>query len=576
MKKWILLSLLLSVLTSYGQYSYTYTDPCTLVRKSIYVPAGGGVVVNYFDNQNTFTSNDFSSGVFDTWIQNVSQQNSNSPCESVTTAIVNSITNITVANTLTVVTNVISVTNVAQSIATIGGSMGSSMTATAGGVTNSSQSEGSSTNQNSKDEKKSNSNTNSGTNSGSTGTSSTGNQNQGSQTTPSSTGGTPTQPSTGTPQQGGSTSDTNQPASTGSPTSESSVEGSSGSGNSLANSLSNAVDGGSADGGSTSGGGGKKSNSNTNSGTNSGSTGTSSTGNQGQGSQTTPNPSGGTPTGSSTGTPQQGGSTTGSDQPTSTGGSSSESSVEGSSGGGSNLVNSLSNAVDGGSADGGSTSGGGGKKSNSAAKSVGSLIASGDIVAIANTDQTQNFRFVGSITHVNTRGTRIKGVLFNYTSGVNNLNVTFYKSWVNKSKKLNTVAAQSIMMDFDKNFFSTTTVLESYKVNNKLTGMFGVNFTAGKMGERSLLNMSAVAGAHTTFKVNNRISTSLLVLGVYSPFTQFYEGKWWDAGIIAVPFNSWDLKITKTFKFNVSFTGVYEVGQAFLNYQILTGGKVNF
>jgi hypothetical protein len=430
-------------------------------------------MVNYFDNQSTFSANDFSSGVFDNWIAQVSQQNSNSPCESVTTAIVNSITNITVANTLTVVTNVISVTNVAQSIATIGGSMGSSMTATAGGVTNSSQSEGGSTNQNSKDDKKSDSNTSSGTNTGSTGTS---------------------------------------PA-----------------------------------------------------------------GNQGQGSQTTPNPSGGTPTGSSTGTPQQGGSTTGSDQPTSTGGSSTESSVEGSSGSGNNLANSLSNAVDGGSADGGSTSGGGGgKKSNSAAKSVGSLIASGDIVAIANTDQTQNFRFVGSITHANTRGTRIKGVLFNYTSGVNNLNVTFYKSWVNKSKKLNTVAAQSIMMDFDKNFFSTTTVLESYKVNNKLTGMFGVNFTAGKMGERSLLNMSAVGGAHSSFKLSDRVSTSVLVLGVYSPFTQFYEGKWWDAGIIVVPFNSWDLKITKTFKFNVSFTGVYEVGQAFLNYQILTGGKVNF
>jgi hypothetical protein len=430
-------------------------------------------MVNYFDNHNTFTANDFSSGVFDNWIAQVSQQNSNSPCESVTTAIVNSITNITVANTLTVVTNVISVTNVAQSIATIGGSMGSSMTATAGGVTNSSQSEGGSTNQNSKDDKKSDSNPSSGTNSGTTGTSPTGNQNQG--------------------------------------------------------------------------------------------------------GQTNPNPSGGTPTGSSSGTPQQGGETTGSDQPTSTGSPTSESSVEGSSGGGSNLANSLSNAVDGGSADGGSTSGGGGgKKSNSAAKSVGSLIASGDIVAIANTDQTQNFRFVGSITHANTRGTRIKGVLFNYTSGVNNLNVTFYKSWVNKSKKLNTVGAQSIMMDFDKNFFSTTTVLESYKVSNKFTGMFGVNFTAGKMGERSLLNMSAVAGAHTTFKVNDRITTSLLVLGVYSPFTQFYEGKWWDAGIIAVPFNSWDLKITKTFKFNVSFTGVYEVGQAFLNYQILTGGKVNF
>jgi hypothetical protein len=349
------------------------------------------------------------------------------------------------------------------------------MTATAGGVTNSSQSEGSSTNQNSKDDKKSNSNTSAGSNSGTTGTGSTGNQNQGSQTNPSSTGGTPSQPASGTPQQGGETTNPNQPASTG--------------------------------------------------------------------------------------------------------GSTSESSVEGSSGGGSNLANSLSNAVDGGSADGGSSSGGtsgGGKKSNNAAKSVGSLIASGDIVAIANTDQTQNFRFVGSITHANTRGTRIKGVLFNFTSGVNNLNVTFYKSWINKSKKLNTVGAQSFMMDFDKNFFSTTTVLESYKVSNKLTGMFGVNFTAGKMGERSLLNLSAVGGAHSSFKLSDRVSTSLLVLGVYSPFTQFYEGKWWDAGIIVVPFNSWDLKITKTFKFNVSFTGVYEAGKEFLNYQILTGGKLTF
>ena len=473
MKKWTLLFLLLSTLTSWSQYTYTYKDPCTLVSKSIYVPAGGGVMVNYFDNQNIFTSNDFSSGVFDNWIAQVSQQNSNSPCESVTTAIVNSITNITVANTLTVVTNVISVTNVAQSIATIGGSMGSSMTATAGGVTNSSQSEGGSTNQNSKDDKKSDSNTPTGTNSGTTGTSSTGNQNQGGQTTSNPSGGTPSQPSSGTPQQGGETTNPNQPTSTGSPTSESSVEGSSGGGSNLANSLSNSVDGGSADGGSTSGGGG-------------------------------------------------------------------------------------------------------GKKSNSAAKSVGSLIASGDIVAIANTDQTQNFRFVGSITHANTRGTRIKGVLFNFTSGVNNLNVTFYKSWVNKSKKLNTVGAQSIMMDFDKNFFSTTTVLESYKVSNKFTGMFGVNFTAGKMGERSLLNMSAVAGGHSSFKLSDRVSTSVLVLGVYSPFTQFYEGKWWDAGIIVVPFNSWDLKITKTFKFNVSFTGVYEAGKEFLNYQILTGGKLTF
>jgi hypothetical protein len=465
MKKWILLFLLFSTLTSWGQYNYTYTDPCTLLRKSVYVPTGGGVTVNYFGNTSTFQSLDFQNGVFDTWIDQVAQINSSSPCQEITTTLVNNINNITISNTLTVVTNVISVTSVAQTLSSV---TGGSFSSTAEGVSNT---ESGNSNQNNKNENQTN--TNSGTNSGTTGTGSTGNQNQGSQTNPSTSGGTPTQPSTGTPQQGGDTTGTDQPASTGSPTSESSVEGKSGSGGSLANSVSNAVDGGSADGGSSSGGSGSK-------------------------------------------------------------------------------------------------------KSNAATKNAGSLIASGDIVAIANTDQTQNFRIVGSITHANTRGTRIKGVLFNYTSGVDNLNITFYKSWINKSRKLNTVGAQSFMMDFDKNFFSTTTVLESYKVNKKLTGMFGINFTAGKMGERSLLNMSAVGGAHTTFRVNDRISTSLLVLGVYSPFTQFYEGKWWDAGILAVPFNSWDIKITKTFKFNVSFTGVYQVGESFLNYQVLTGGKLNF
>ena len=465
MKKWILLFLLFSVLTSWGQYNYTYTDPCTLLRKSVYVPAGGGVTVNYFGNTSTFQSLDFQNGVFDTWIDQVTQINSSSPCQEITTTLVNNINNITISNTLTVVTNVISVTSVAQTLSSV---TGGSFSSTAEGVSNT---ESGSSNQNNKNENQTN--TNSGTNSGTTGTGSTGNQNQGSQTNPSTSGGTPTQPSTGTPQQGGDTTGTDQPASTGSPTSESSVEGKSGSGGSLANSVSNAVDGGSADGGSSSGGSG-------------------------------------------------------------------------------------------------------GKKSNAATKNAGSLIASGDIVAIANTDQTQNFRFVGSITHANTKGTRIKGMLFNFTSGVNNLNLTFYKSWINKSRKLNTVGAQSFMMDFDKNFFSTTTVLESYKVNKRLTGMFGLNFTAGKMGERSLLNLAAVGGGHSTFQVSNRINTSLLVLGVYSPFTQFYDGQWWNAGILVVPFNSWDIKITKTFKFNVSFTGVYQLNDSFLNYQILTGGKLNF
>ena len=476
MKKWICLFVFFAFLQASAQYSYTYTDPCTLQSKSVFVPAGGGVTVNYFDNHNTFSALDFSSGIFDAWIAQVSQQNSSAPCSQVTTTLTNNVTSAVVSNTVGIVTNVVAISSLAQSMASISSSIGSSMSATAGGISNTGIG-------NAVDNNQSNSNGKSDSKNGgstvSAGSNQTNNQNEGVTTPITSPGGNPSSSGgTGT-SQGGSTPSTNQPAQGGEQTSQSSV-----------------------DGGSSSGASG-------------------------------------------------------------------------------NTANSISNSIDGGGSEGGSSSGGStssSKKQAAAKTSSGSLIASGDMVAISSTDgETANqYKVVASITHANTRGTRIKGVLFNYTTGANNMNVTLYKSWINKSRSLNTIAANSTMMDFEKNIFNTTTGLESYKVNKSITAMFGMNFTLGKMGERNFYNLSAVGGGHVSTKVTDRVSTSVLVLAIYSPFTQFYDGKWFGAGILFVPFNSWDFKITKTFKYNISFTGVYEMNKTFLNYQILTGGKISF
>lgn len=425
-------------------YNYTYTDPCTLNRQSIVVPADGTVALNYFGTVGTFNQQDFSNGVFDNWLSNLSQLNSSSPCQEVTQVIINDANGTVVANTLTVVTNIMSV-------------MGGSMLPPVESINNSSRGN----NSESEDEDGQNPQTN-GTNSnqsGNTGNTQTNSNNQETQ--------------------------------------------------------------------------GNQSSTQTNGGSNSGSTGESGSSNQ---------------------------STQGGEQ-------TSESSVGSQS---QSTANSLSNAID----------GGGDKKSNKAKKNAGSLIASGDIVVISNTDQTNRgqVRFVGSITHANTQNTRIKGALITYTSITNDASVTLYKSWINPKKTFNLVLANTTMTNFKTDLLNTTTALESFRFGKgkKYTGMAGINFTYGKLGERNLKNLSSVAGVHRNFKVSPRISTSLLVLGVYSPFTQFYEGKWWDAGVLVVPFSSWDIKITKTFKYNISFTGVYQTSGNFLNYQILTGGKLNF
>ena len=178
-----------------------------------------------------------------------------------------------------------------------------------------------------------------------------------------------------------------------------------------------------------------------------------------------------------------------------------------------------------------------------------------------------------SVTKSNTNNTRAKGFLLNYTTTVNNSNLTFYGAFNNKKRTNTFIVANSSMIDFERNFFNTTTALES-KTFGKTSLMGGLNFTVGGLGGQLFTNISAVGGGFHPFKLNKNLSGNILILGVYSPFTQFYEGKWWDSGWLIVPFSSWDYAISKNFKYNVSFSGTYEVKGSVLQFQVLTGGKI--
>jgi len=427
-------------------WNYTFTDPCTLNQQTVTNTIGQSIALNYFGNVQSFTENDFTNGVFDNWINSVTQINSSSPCESITQVIVNTSNSTVVATTLTVVTNIMSV-------------MGGSMLPPAESINNSSNGNDSEE-EDEKNTKTNGSNTNKKRSTNSTQT------DQGNQEAKGNQSSTKTSRGSNSNTTGGS-SNTDKSAEAGEQKTESPVED-----------------------------------------------------NEGASTQA--------------------------------------------------VANSLANAIDGGD----------NEQSNESGKNSGSLIASGDIVVISNQDNSngEQFRFVGSITHSNTDNSRIKGALFTYTSVTNDASVTLYKSWINPKKTFNLVLANTTLTNFKTDVSNTTTVLESFRFGKqkKYTGMAGINYTYGKLGERNLQNLSSVAGVHRNFKVSPRISTSFLMLGVYSPFTQFYEGKWFSAGLLVVPFSSWDIKITKTFKYNISFTGVWQTSGSALNYQILTGGKINF
>ena len=471
--KIITILLFLAPLASYGQWSYTFTDPCTLNQQTIQMGSSDEIALNYFGNVQTFTQPDFTDGTFDAWMNLVTQANSANPCQGVTQAITNNTNAIIVQNTITVITNIMNV---------LGGDMlpqalSSSGVPVAEAIDNA--------NKKKKKKKK---------------------KKSGEQSSSSN---------------GESSSSSSESSSSGSESGSSNNE--SGSSNS------------------ESGGSDNKNNENSSSGTSSGQS-------NGSGSSET-----------SSGQGNTGGSGT------STGGAETATEEESKEGALTmSLANSVSNAIDGGDADN---------------KNRGSLIASGDIVVIDNQDNSngRQVKVVGSITSANTKKSRVQGALFTYTTVTNDFSLTFYKSWINPNRTFNLVGANTTMTDFNQNHLNTTTVLESFKFGKKkFTGMAGLNFTVGKLGKRELQNLSAVTGVHRNFRVSPKITTSALILGVYSPFTQYYEGKWWDPGVLIVPFSSWDIQITKTFKYNISFTGVWQSGGNALNYQILTGGKIRF
>ena len=446
--------LFLAPLVSYGQWSYTFTDPCTLNQQTIQMGSSDEIALNYFGNVQTFTQPDFTDGTFDAWMNLVTQANSANPCQGVTQVITNNTNAIIVQNTITVITNIMNV---------LGGDM-LPQALSSSGVPVAEAIDNANKKKKKKKKKKNKSDEQS---------SSSNKESESSNNEESSSDNKNTENSN----------------------SESSSEQSNGSGSNETSSEQS----------------------------NTGGSGTST-----------------------------GGAETATEEESKEGALTMS------------LANSVSNAIDGGEADN---------------KNRGSLIASGDIVVIDNQDNSngRQVKVVGSITSANTKKSRVQGALFTYTTVTNDFSLTFYKSWINPNRTFNLVGANTTMTNFNQNHLNTTTVLESFKFGKKkFTGMMGANFTVGKLGKRNLQNLSAVTGVHRNFRVTPKITTSALILGVYSPFTQYYEGQWWDPGVLIVPFSSWDIQITKTFKYNISFTGVWQSGGNALNYQILTGGKIRF
>jgi len=540
MKKGILLFLfLISSLYSMGQgFIYSYSDPCTSKINEIYIDNPNGNTALFYGGQTqSFTAAQLQSGAVQQWINQVNSSNPLGPCSGVGLAQNVTVNSTIASNNISVLTSVLSTLSSITSVAatTVTSTVSSVGGASLGGIVQADEKVTDNNNNSGGDDNKdkSNNNTNGTTttnNNGGNSTTTNGNtgtsQSGGNQNTSSGTGGS-------TNSQGGTTTTTNNTTTRGEQTSSPSVATPVTSGNQTSSQTTN----------------------------NQGNTSVPSNSPVTSGNNSTPNTNNSTTPNTNNSTESGGGG--------------------GNLAGGANAVKADTNEKnekqeqakeEAKSVQSSSAQSSSGTKSKVAAVKQGSVMMTGDIVTIASAsagDPTQ-VKINSSIIMSNTKNTFAKGALINFTSSVNNSNVTLFMSF--RKKKLTTIFANSTMMNFQKDLFNTTSIMESYQYH-KITGTAGINLTTGNIGSSKFQSISTLAGLIGTFKVNKNFGMTTMFVMVYSPYVFYYEGMWNQSGYIAVPFVAVDYKLTKKFKLNVSFSGVNQINDKTLNYQVLLGAK---
>jgi len=189
--KILALLFLLGGLSLKGQtFMYSYIDPCTQQVQTLAYDMSAPIIVSYYGQTRAFTYNEISSGVLDTWLNQVYSNFVAAPCDEVfTTVTTTSTTNLT-TNLVNNVLNLSAVTSISSM--NLGGNINStnSTNSTSNENTNNSQSNVPSSSNSSSNNN--NTGSSSGTNPGSGGSGGNGEPNSGGSNSSESSGGTTT------------------------------------------------------------------------------------------------------------------------------------------------------------------------------------------------------------------------------------------------------------------------------------------------------------------------------------------------------------------------------------------------
>jgi hypothetical protein len=101
-----------------------------------------------------------------------------------------------------------------------------------------------------------------------------------------------------------------------------------------------------------------------------------------------------------------------------------------------------------------------------------------------------------------------------------------------------------------------------------------VSGTYGQLFGEELISTIVIGGFMYKGKIGKAVDATIIMAGIYSPYSKFYTESIFEAKPIIIPFLNLNYKLTKTFGVGLTGGGTYIAGQDILNFQILMGAKL--
>lgn len=204
------------------------------------------------------------------------------------------------------------------------------------------------------------------------------------------------------------------------------------------------------------------------------------------------------------------------------------------------------------------------------------ILLTGDIVGLQKTtDSTQDARGTLSYTRVKGDGTASLGVSADYMVNAKIGNITVMKSWIatksNGDKSINLVSSG---FSFMPGSITNTSMFIRINSLKKFTALYGAAASYGKLYREEIITGLGIAGFMYKGKIAKKVDATIILAGVYAPYTKYYTQTWFTNMPLIVPFVNVNYKMTKTFGMGLTGGTTYMAGQNVINYQVLLGAKL--